>query len=536
MCPSRVLPRRGRELTRRVVKIMSVNLLQQLNTISNPNGIGIPVTTYTQEMKQVLTAQLMTAPQQQLTALNASQSALTALQSALQSFQQATYTLATSQNWNSVTASSSAPSAFTATTTSGAQPSVYSLQVTQLAQNQIDVQSTNIQTTATGSSNFTSGTITITPATLNSGQAVTVNVSAGESLNDIVTSVNQNTSVTGVQAQVINNGSGGYVLTFSSVQTGSAYGFQLGGTLIGSGTGQFQVTQSQLAQNAAINLDGITLNSATNTFSSAIPNVTVTVQQTMSSAGTLTISSDASSAISAVQNWMSSYNSLVDLIHKDTAYTPSSSSSGSNSQTGGTSGPLFSDVTTNSLLAQLPSDLNQMITTTSSAVNSLSSVGIVLNPSNGHLEFQSSSGYSFAGGSFTGTLQDGKTMFTNALAANSSAVQQLFGVVQNNTASTAIPTSGILGTLNNTLNEFLVGANGSPGFMQSDLNSIESQQQNVNNYLNQITQQINQTVANFTSQLNSLNAALQQSQAQMQQLSALFGGSGISGSSSKTTL
>ncbi len=513
---------------------MSVNLLQQLNTVSNPNGVGIPVTTYASEMQKILTQQLTTAPNNELSSLNASQSALTALQAALQSFQSATYTLASSANWNSVSATSSDPSAFTATTASGAQPGIYSLQVTALAQNQTNIQNSNFASSASGASNFTSGgSITITPpSTINGGVPQTVNVTANESLNSIASAVNSNTALTGVAAQVLYNGSS-YGLEFSSTQTGTAYAYTLGGTLIGTGSGQFTTTNTGAA-NAHISLGGVILKSSTNTFTNSIPNVTINVSNTMSTAGTLSIASSTSSTVAAVKTWMSSYNSLIDLLHKDTAYTPSTNTSNTNSS--GTSGPLFTDTNANNLLSQLPAAVSQIVSGVSSNLSSLAAVGIVESPTTGHLEFQSSSGFTGSGSSFTGTLPNGQTMFTNALTSNASGVQQLFGIVQNNTASTAIPTSGVLGNVSNLLSTYLTGAGGQSSPIQSDLNSISAQETNINNYLTQINQQIAQNVANFTSQLNALNAAIQQSQAQTQALSALLNGSSSAGSSSGSSI
>ena len=511
---------------------MSVNLLQQLNTVSNPNGVGIPVSTYVSEMQKILTQQLTTVPNNELSTLNTSQSALTALQTALQSFQTATYTLASSANWNSVSAASSDPSAFTATTASGAQPGIYSLQVTQLAQNQTNIQNNNFALSASGTSNFTSDTITITPTTVNNGTPQTINVTANESLNSIATAVNSDTALTGVAAQVLYNGST-YQLAFSSTQTGTAYGYTLGGTLVSSG--QLTTTNTSAA-NAHIHLGGVILKSSTNTFTNSIPNVTINVSSLMSTAGTLSITSSTSSTVAAVKTWMASYNSLIDLLHKDTAYTASTNTS--NSTTGGASGPLFTDTNANNLLSQLPSAVSQIVSGVSSSLSSLAAVGIVESPNTGHLEFQSSSGFtgtSFTGTSFTGTLQDGQTMFTNALTANASGVQQLFGIVQSNSANTAIPTSGILGGVSNLLTTYLTGAGGQQSPIQSDLNSISAQETNINNYLTQVNQQIAQNVANFTSQLNALNAAIQQSQAQTRAMSALLGGSS-SGSSSGSSL
>ncbi|QQE78113.1 flagellar filament capping protein FliD [Alicyclobacillus sp. SO9] len=501
------------------MSINSTNYLQQLNTISNPNGIGLPVVQYTTQMQKALQLQLTTAPNQQLDTLNSQETALNALSKALSTFQSATQTLASSQNWDSVTAQSSNSNVFSATTAAGAQAGSYSISVSQLAQRQTDIQAGGFQSTATGASNFAAGTLAIN---VGGTAKASLSITAGESLNSIVNQINAKSSTTGVQAQVISTGNSTnpYYLALSSVNTGSASAFSLSGTFM-TNNSSLKFNQTQAAQDANMTIDGVGLSSSTNTFKNPIPNLTINAAQVGS--GTLTISTDSSSVVKAVQTWMSAYNSLLDLLHKDTAYTKSSGS-GSSSQ--GQAGPLFTDVNANSLLSQLP-----MIASAQSGSGtyaSLASLGIVTNPSNGHLEFQSSSGY---GSSFSGTLQDGKTMFENALASNPSNVRQVFGTVQTSSAS-AIPTSGILGDLNNQLNTYLIGSNGSQGAIQSDIKSIDSQKQNINNYLDLINKQIQTRVSDFRKQLDALNQAMQQSQAQMSMLSGLMGGGQSTSSSS----
>ena len=495
--------------------------MQQLNTISNPGGGGVPVTQYVQEYQAVLTQQLESTPKQELSTLSTQQSALTALQSALNQFQSATQTLASLQAWTPVTVASSS-SAFSATAQAGAQPATYSIGVTQLAQSQFSVATVG-QTTESGSSSITAGSLTVT--SLNGG-AATVSITAGESLDSIAAAINQNSATTDVSASIINSGSGStpYYIALQSTQTGAQYGFSLSSstssTYLSTNFG-FPSTPNQAAQNAQITVDNsVNLSSSSNTFTSAIPNVTLTVSQPTSTAGTLTIAQNQSAIVGAVQTWMKSYNSLIDLVHKDTAYTPGTGT------TPGTSGPLFNDPNAAGVLAQLPAALNMV--QGSGVQNSLASVGIVLDPNTGHLEFQPAGGF----GSTGGTLQDGQTMFTNALQSNASAVQQLFGVVQNAGASSAIPTTGVLGSVTTTLSEF-VGGGGQTGTIQSELTGIQSQQTNLNSYITQLDQMISQNVANFTKQLNALNASLAQSQSQMQMLAALMGG-GSAGSGGST--
>ncbi|MCY0869757.1 MAG: flagellar filament capping protein FliD, partial [Firmicutes bacterium] len=119
------------------------------------------------------------------------------------------------------------------------------------------------------------------------------------------------------------------------------------------------------------------------------------------------------------------------------------------------------------------------------------------------------------------SLPSGQATFTNALSTNPAAVEQFFGVVQDS-GSTAVPTSGLLSSLSTTLSSFV----GPSGTMQTDINNVQNQQTSLNSYITQLNSQIASQVQNFQSQLNQLNASLAQSQAQMQEFSSLFGGSG----------
>lgn len=510
---------------------MSINLLQQLNTVSNPGGAGIPVQQYAQELQAVLTKQLTSVPNAELSTLSTTQSALSGLQSALQQLQSATDTLAAAQTWDPVTVTSSNTSSFTATAGTGAQPGTYTISVTSLAQNQLNASQSGWQTSSTGTSTLSAGTFSVTNTA--SGNAASISVTSGESLSQIAAAVNQSTTTTGVEASVINNGNATtpYQLVFESVNTGTNSAFTLADTSGNLISTQLNAgTATQAATNAAITLDGtVNLSSQSNQFTNAIPGITLNIVQNNTS-GTLTVTQNASAITSAVQTWMNAYNAVVDLVNQGISYTPSTGGSTQNGSSG-TAGPLFSDPNANALLAQLPTAVNAIIGGLPGGYNSLSSIGIVVDPSTGHLEFQPSGGFSGA----SGTLQDGQTLFQNALAANPSAVQQLFGVVQTAGATSAVPTSGVLGSLTGTLNNFL-GSGGSTGSITSDLNSIQNQQSSINSYLTQVNQQIASQVADFTAQLNALNASMQQSQMQMQALASLISGASAASSSSTPIL
>lgn len=513
---------------------MSTNLMQQLNSIPNVGGGGIPVQQYTSTMKQVLTAQMTAEPNSELSTLSTTTNALDSLQSALQQLQTATQSLTSSQSWESINATSSNTSAFTVTASGGALPGNFSVTNISTAQNQIDV-AQNTQTSTTGTTTLTGGTFNIFAAVASgtgssqtwvaTGTALaTITVTAGESLSDIVTAVNKYTSSSHVQAFLLGNS-----LAFESTQSGASGAFTLtdtgGGNLVSS---QLGMKQTQPPADASITLAGTTVTSSTNTFSNVIPGVTITVQQSGTS-GTLNLTQDTSNAQKNVQNWMNAYNNVVDLLNKDTLYTPAQN--GNPAQ----SGPLIGDATATGLLSQLPNSVVSVISGVQSKVDALSKIGIVLDPNTGHLEFQSSSGFTINGKTVSSDLKPGTTTFQDALSSNLSDVENLFGVFQTSTLTSAIPTTGILGQLNDTLNQYL-GSGSNKGVIPTELKSISDQQKSINKYLQQINQMIANQVSDFTSQLNQLNASLQQTQAQMQTISALFGGSASSQSSTANTV
>ncbi|KYP81716.1 flagellar filament capping protein FliD [Ferroacidibacillus organovorans] len=497
---------------------MSVNLLQQLNTIPNPGGIGVPVTQYTTDLQKVLTAQLTGVSTSELATLSGTQTALTSLQSALSAFQNASNTLASTLTWNPVNVTNSNSAVIAVSATAGALNSNYTIAVTQLAQAQVNVATAGHQSSATASSTLASGSLSITP----SGQSgVTISITSGESLSAIAAAVNNAT--TAVQASVINTGSSStpYELMFQSTQTGLSNSFTLSDSATSTGASQLSAsTATVTAQNAAATIDGsINVQSQTNTFSNAIPDVTFTALQ---SGGTssVQISQNTSSVIQSVQSWMSAYNSLIDLIHSGTAYTPASGN------TAASVGPLFSDGVTNQLLFELPNSLNQSVG--SGTISALAQIGIVTDPTTGHLEFQPSAGFQ-AGGA---PLQNGQTLFTQALTSNQNAVESFFGVVSGITSSSAYPVSGLLGNVSTMLSRY--GTIAGSGEIGTELTSISAQQTSISNYLTTVNQQITAQVQNFAAQLNALNTALAHSQSQMSLLSSLMGGGGSSASSSSS--
>ncbi len=204
------------------------------------------------------------------------------------------------------------------------------------------------------------------------------------------------------------------------------------------------------ATNASLTLDNIPITSQTNSFVNAIPNVVI--QANAMETGTINLSQNAFTTVSAVQSWKTAYNNIIDLVNQDTTYTaPTTSASGTN-------GPLFNDFTATTLPENLVNAVMQNVTNAAQfKLTPLADIGIVVDPQSGHLEFQPTSGL---GGASNVTLPSGQAVFQNAYNNNPLAIQNVFGVVQNNALSSAVPQSGVLGNVTNLLNSYLIGSNG----------------------------------------------------------------------------
>lgn len=178
----------------------------------------------------------------------------------------------------STTAKLSSESAFTASTTSGTAGS-YNISVAQLSQ---------VQKTITDgfSSNtdalFGTGTITV------NGTQITVNED-NNSLAGLMQSINTKTETTGVQASIINDGSGTpYHLVFTGKDASTTFAVTSDLKDAFNVPIPFVTDDVQLAQQAVVFIDGIEVVSDSNTLSTAISGVTLNLNavSSTSSSGT----------------------------------------------------------------------------------------------------------------------------------------------------------------------------------------------------------------------------------------------------------
>ena len=294
-----------------------------------------------------------------------------------------------------------ASSILTASSDSTATDGSYTLTVDQLATSMKVASSTMADTTALGET----GTFTIAAA---DGTAATINVTSTMSLSDIASAISAQSATTGVNATLVQVSSGQYKLVLSSADTGEAITTTAASgddvlTDIGvtSSDGSFANVLQQ-AQDAEITLDGTTITRSSNTMDDVLPGVTLNLDGTTATGDTVTlnISSDTSGVASAVENFISAYNSLHDYLE-----TQESESDGTVSSTA----YLFADTTIRSLTDELDSLISGTSGSSSGsdAISYLSQLGITMDSSN-DLELTDS------------------TALTDALSTNSSALQDFF--------------------------------------------------------------------------------------------------------------
>ncbi|MDR3088273.1 MAG: flagellar filament capping protein FliD [Desulfobulbaceae bacterium] len=206
---------------------------------------------------------------------------------------------------------------FTASSNGGAVGS-YNISVSQLAQVQKSVSGGVASTTA---SLFGNGTLTV------GGQTLTIDDS-NNSLQGIAQAINGVSDKSGVTATIINDGSGGGA-AYRLVLTGkdASANFTVGSNLHdGSGAViPFSVTNTQNAQQAKLNVDGIDVVSNSNMVTGVISGVTLNLTGVSQNTGTdaapqyqktsLNVTADTGALKEKVTKFVAAYNEVMDWIN-----------------------------------------------------------------------------------------------------------------------------------------------------------------------------------------------------------------------------
>ena len=292
--------------------------------------------------------------------------------------------------WKNKSFTSSDTSVITGSVANGGASGNYNISVQGLASAQ------TITSSAFGSSSSTlnEGKLTIqlgswsgSSFTAKSGSsAVDIDITGDTSLSAIRDKINA--AGAGVTASIVNDASGAR-LSIRSTETGAENGFKItatettddGDPTTGLSALAYDPSQTTLtsamslnkgAANAQATINGIQVQSTTNTFDNVADGLTFTVGKVSSSEVAVTVGDDTASMETAVKSFVSAFNSLASYIKDQTKYVPSTTKGQQ-----GTGGPLQGDRTTISLLNQLRGIINTT-STASGSYQHLSDLGITM--------------------------------------------------------------------------------------------------------------------------------------------------------------
>ena len=394
-------------------------------SVSSMGGISSPGIGSGLNVNAIVSA-LMTVESQPINLLNQQESSYQAklsaygsMTAALSSFQSSVATLTSQSTFQTLSATPSDTTVLTAAAANNASTGNYSINTTALAQAQTLVASgqasttsaigTGASTTLTFSFGTTSGN-TFTQDPTQGTKTVTID-SSNNSLQGIADAINA--ANIGVSASIVNDGSSTpYKLELTS-STGANHSMEI--TVSGDATlqsllsyspgGSQSMTQTVAGQDAALTVNGLSIASPTNTVTSAISGVTLNLLKTGTS--TLSITNNASSVATAVQSFVTAYNTLHGALSPLTAYD-------STTQQGG---PLLGDYTAMSVQTQLSGILVSAVPGLSgnSGITTLGQLGISLNKD--------------------GTLSLDNTKLQSAISSNLSDIAGMFASVGKTTDS-----------------------------------------------------------------------------------------------------
>lgn len=188
-----------------------------------------------------------------------------------------------------------------------------------------------------------------------------ITVTSDMTLADLVETINNQTSTTGVQATILQVSDGEYELLLTATSTGQTITTStvsgddvLNGLGVTDSSGGF-VNEVQAAQQAKFKLDGVEITRNSNDVSDVLDGVTFHLYSTTptDTSVSVQIAPNLSTIETAINDFVTAYNSLRDFVITQNA----TSSDG----TADSSAVLFGDSTLRSMSQQLESDLNTMI-------------------------------------------------------------------------------------------------------------------------------------------------------------------------------
>lgn len=321
---------------------------------------------------------------------NAKESAVKGIQTKLQALNDATTALASAATWSPVQEMDSSDSTKIAVSQlSGSGPGSYDVAVTQLA---------------TSDQHTYAYTPPASATTLNVG-AETINVAAGATVDDVVSSINSDTNAGAFAVDV--NGS----LVLAARATGTTNAFTATGSTLVENT-----ALARPAQDAKYTVDnGPQQTSASNVVANGIPGVQMTLRS-LTSGTTISVGNpgvDDAAITQSVKTFVDAYNSALDAMRSASEENPST--------TDPTKGSLFGDASLTSAEDALRNDVSQIFSSSGNpaSMQLLSQIGISTGATTGDSAYNPDA--------VAGKLTLDTTALANALTSDPQSVQRLLG-------------------------------------------------------------------------------------------------------------
>ncbi len=300
--------------------------------------------------------------QSEATRLQTQISAFGRVQGALSTLRDASTKLSQASNWSASTATSSNITALGATATGGAASGNYNVVVTRLAAAQTLVTTGYASPTASlgsGTLRVELGNFDAVPPVPKAGAtAIDLNIDPTKSsLTDIRDQINN--AGAGVVASIVNDVSGSR-LVLRSAASGAENSFRVQVLADGDGNagdagglsalafdpsagGTSILTRTQTAANALATVNGVAVESATNTMAGTIEGLTLNLRQL--GEAEVVVEPDTAALKKSVDEFVTAYNESIKLLREQTSYDPATKQAG----------PLQGDRSGASMLSQLRS-------------------------------------------------------------------------------------------------------------------------------------------------------------------------------------
>lgn len=376
-----------------------------------------------------------------------------------------------SSTYNSRKAASSNEAVATATASNDAAEAKYDLEVTQLAQAERAASTADIADSTTDLASVGAGKISI--------RGTEIDIQADYSLNDIRDEIN-NIQDLGAKATIIDNN-----LVVESTETGTENSLDLkdvnGSVLADLGVNTIVGGE---AKNAQLSINGIDVESQSNTIDQAVAGMKFELIETGNS--TIEVAKDTEKAEKAVQDFVDQYNSVMDFIDTKSNY---------NSET--EEGAILQG---DSTLMRVQSRLRQSImdsVETGGDLSHISQIGISIDRD--------------------GTMSLDSDKLNEALTKDSEAVAKFFNAENSEAGYT-----GMANRLDGYIDQ-LIKSN--TGLIPSRMDSFDQRIDNLNDDIIDVEESVEMTRERYTQQFTAMETALadmqQQSSWMQSQLSSL---------------